>query len=170
VCVCVCVCVCVFVCVCRLVGGWVFVCVLDMVMFVCIPGLVRSCVYLFVKIVICVLIRMSDCVVCVLICMSYCVVCVLICMSDCVVCVNTCGCLCVCQAHFEQNPRDLQMLRHDRTLQPTRVQPHLQHIPPYLGEPGRAVGREGKEEGDEFYLGCCCCCLFLWWLGWCIVS
>ena len=38
------------------------------------------------------------------------------------------------QAHFEDNPRDLQVLRHDKVLQPTRVQPHLKHIPSYLGQ------------------------------------
>lgn len=34
--------------------------------------------------------------------------------------------------HFEDNPRDLQVLRHDNVLQPTRVQPHLKHVPSYL--------------------------------------
>ncbi len=49
-------------------------------------------------------------------------------------------CLCVhlplWQVHFEDNPRDLQVLRHDKVLQPGRVQPHLKHIPSYLGESG----------------------------------
>ena len=38
------------------------------------------------------------------------------------------------QSHFEDNPRDLQVLRHDKVLQPGRVQPHLKHIPSYLGK------------------------------------
>ena len=37
------------------------------------------------------------------------------------------------QTHFDENPRDLQVLRHDDVLQPLRVQPHLKYIPPYLG-------------------------------------
>ncbi|XP_064383761.1 probable ATP-dependent RNA helicase DDX56 [Halichondria panicea] len=36
------------------------------------------------------------------------------------------------KVHFEDNPRDLQVLRHDKVLQPGRVQPHLKHIPSYL--------------------------------------
>lgn len=36
------------------------------------------------------------------------------------------------QTHFDENPRDLQVLRHDDVLQPIRVQPHLKYIPPYL--------------------------------------
>ncbi|CAI8047875.1 Probable ATP-dependent RNA helicase DDX56, partial [Geodia barretti] len=38
------------------------------------------------------------------------------------------------KSHFEDNPRDLQVLRHDQVLQPKRVQPHLKHIPSYLSE------------------------------------
>ena len=37
------------------------------------------------------------------------------------------------KSHFDDNPRDLQVLRHDVVLQPNRVQPHLKHIPSYLG-------------------------------------
>ncbi|KAJ3030609.1 ATP-dependent DNA/RNA helicase [Rhizophlyctis rosea] len=36
------------------------------------------------------------------------------------------------KAHFEDNPTDLQALRHDKPLHPARVQPHLKHIPDYL--------------------------------------
>jgi len=36
------------------------------------------------------------------------------------------------KTHFEDNPRDLQVLRHDKVLQPTRVHPHLKHVPSYL--------------------------------------
>lgn len=33
---------------------------------------------------------------------------------------------------FEDNPNDLKMLRHDKTLQPTKRQPHLKNVPEYL--------------------------------------
>lgn len=36
------------------------------------------------------------------------------------------------KAHFEDNPSDLLYLRHDKALHPTRVQPHLRHVPSYL--------------------------------------
>ena len=36
------------------------------------------------------------------------------------------------KAHFEENPRDLEYLRHDRALHPARVQAHMRHIPSYL--------------------------------------
>ena len=36
------------------------------------------------------------------------------------------------KAHFEENPRDLEYLRHDRALHPARVQAHMKHIPSYL--------------------------------------
>jgi ATP-dependent RNA helicase DDX56/DBP9 len=36
------------------------------------------------------------------------------------------------KAHFEDNPLDLEYLRHDKPLHPTRVQPHMRHIPKYL--------------------------------------
>lgn len=35
-------------------------------------------------------------------------------------------------AHFEANPDDLAMLRHDKPLAVTRKQPHLAHVPTYL--------------------------------------
>ena len=36
------------------------------------------------------------------------------------------------QAHFEDNPLDLEYLRHDKPLQPTRIQTHMKHVPKYL--------------------------------------
>ncbi|KAJ7070305.1 P-loop containing nucleoside triphosphate hydrolase protein [Mycena belliarum] len=36
------------------------------------------------------------------------------------------------KAHFEDNPLDLEFLRHDKALHPTRVQPHMRHVPKYL--------------------------------------
>ncbi|KAI8137066.1 P-loop containing nucleoside triphosphate hydrolase protein [Fennellomyces sp. T-0311] len=36
------------------------------------------------------------------------------------------------KAHFEDKPRDLDFLRHDKAVQPARVKEHLKHIPSYL--------------------------------------
>ncbi|KAF9519467.1 hypothetical protein BS47DRAFT_1370698 [Hydnum rufescens UP504] len=36
------------------------------------------------------------------------------------------------KAHFEDNPLDLEYLRHDKPLHPTRVQSHMRHVPKYL--------------------------------------
>ncbi|KAM0786580.1 hypothetical protein ACM66B_002036 [Microbotryomycetes sp. NB124-2] len=44
------------------------------------------------------------------------------------------------KAHFEDNPRDLAFLRHDKPLHPSRVQPHLKHVPNYLMPRIAAVG------------------------------
>lgn len=41
-----------------------------------------------------------------------------------------------CQTYFEDNPRDLQLLRHDLPLHPAVVKPHLGNVPDYLGEQG----------------------------------
>ncbi|GAA5948964.1 hypothetical protein JCM3765_003970 [Sporobolomyces pararoseus] len=44
------------------------------------------------------------------------------------------------KAHFEDNPKDLAFLRHDKPLHPSRVQPHLKHVPGYLMPRIAAVG------------------------------
>ncbi|XP_031555095.1 probable ATP-dependent RNA helicase DDX56 [Actinia tenebrosa] len=36
------------------------------------------------------------------------------------------------KAYFEDNPRDLQVLRHDKELHPARVQAHMKNVPDYL--------------------------------------
>ena len=36
------------------------------------------------------------------------------------------------RAHFEDNPKDLNILQHDKAVGSARVQPHLAHIPTYL--------------------------------------
>ena len=36
------------------------------------------------------------------------------------------------KTYFEDNPRDLQLLRHDLPLHPAVVKPHLGHVPDYL--------------------------------------
>ncbi|KAF2087092.1 DEAD-domain-containing protein [Saccharata proteae CBS 121410] len=59
--------------------------------------------------------------------------------------------------HFEENPQDLQHLRHDGELHTARVQAHLKHVPEYLLPAGgkkameREVGFVGfrKDEGRE---------------------
>ena len=39
------------------------------------------------------------------------------------------------QSYFEDNPRDLQLLRHDKSLHTVTRQAHLQNVPDYLGKP-----------------------------------
>lgn len=39
------------------------------------------------------------------------------------------------KTYFTDNPRDLQILRHDKTLHTVRVQSHLKHVPDYLIPP-----------------------------------
>ena len=36
------------------------------------------------------------------------------------------------QTYFEENPRDLEVLRHDKHLQPKQIEPSMRYIPPYL--------------------------------------
>lgn len=37
------------------------------------------------------------------------------------------------QAYFEDNPRDLQLLRHDKALHTVKHQQHLKSVPDYIG-------------------------------------
>ncbi|KAF9898730.1 ATP-dependent DNA/RNA helicase [Lobosporangium transversale] len=46
------------------------------------------------------------------------------------------------RAHFEDKPKDLEFLRHDKTLHPTRVQPHMKHVPEYMMPRVQAVSTE----------------------------
>ncbi|KAM6294631.1 putative ATP-dependent RNA helicase DDX56 [Aegotheles albertisi] len=39
------------------------------------------------------------------------------------------------KAYFEDNPRDLHVLRHDKPLHPAIVKPHLRNVPDYLVPP-----------------------------------
>ncbi len=39
----------------------------------------------------------------------------------------------VWQTYFEDNPRDHQLLRHDKDLHPAVIKPHLKNVPDYLG-------------------------------------
>jgi len=66
-------------------------------------------------------------------------------------------------AHFEDNPRELNLLRHDRILRPTKIQKHLSHVPEYLipngfnqedvnemGKKRKFESREGKDKKKKF--------------------
>ncbi|XP_048146148.1 probable ATP-dependent RNA helicase DDX56 [Corvus hawaiiensis] len=51
------------------------------------------------------------------------------------------------KVYFEDNPRDLQALRHDRPLHPASVQPHLAHVPDYLVPPSlRGIAKPGPKK------------------------
>lgn len=52
--------------------------------------------------------------------------------------------------HFEENPEDLQHLRHDGELRAARLQPHLKHIPDYL-MPNN--GKRGLASTDVGFVG-----------------
>jgi ATP-dependent RNA helicase DDX56/DBP9 len=54
------------------------------------------------------------------------------------------------QAHFEDNPLDLEYLRHDKPLHPTRVQTHMKHVPKYLLPRIAPVsGPDGESSGSN---------------------
>lgn len=38
------------------------------------------------------------------------------------------------QTYFEDNPRDLQLLRHDKDLHPAVIKPHMKNVPDYLSK------------------------------------
>jgi len=52
------------------------------------------------------------------------------------------------KAHFEDHPRDLEYLRHDKPLHPARVQPHMKYVPRYL-LPRGATGAVEDKGGAE---------------------
>lgn len=52
------------------------------------------------------------------------------------------------KAHFEDNPTDLDYLRHDKVLHSSRQQPHLKHIPAYLMPRIRGV-QQKRSSHDE---------------------
>ena len=47
------------------------------------------------------------------------------------------------QTYFEDNPRDLHVLRHDKALHAAIVKPHLRNVPDYLGAAGGLRGDGG---------------------------
>lgn len=42
--------------------------------------------------------------------------------------------LLILQLYFKDNPRDQQVLRHDKRIGNKKIQEHLQNVPNYLGE------------------------------------
>ncbi|KAK9906356.1 hypothetical protein WJX75_000482 [Coccomyxa subellipsoidea] len=48
------------------------------------------------------------------------------------------------QAHFEEHPADLALLKHDKPLAKAAAPSHLKHIPAYLRDPAAASGRSAS--------------------------
>jgi ATP-dependent RNA helicase DDX56/DBP9 len=63
------------------------------------------------------------------------------------------------KAHFEDNPNDLEFLKHDKPLHPTRVQSHMKHVPKYLipkdAASERADGRHQSKRGIAYTCKLC---------------
>jgi ATP-dependent RNA helicase DDX56/DBP9 len=38
------------------------------------------------------------------------------------------------KSYFEENPREAQILRHDKDLNVTKIHEHLKHVPDYISE------------------------------------
>ncbi|KAF8471501.1 ATP-dependent RNA helicase dbp9 [Gautieria morchelliformis] len=57
------------------------------------------------------------------------------------------------KVYFEDNPRTLDYLRHDKPLHPTRVQPHLKFVPKYLKRGGVPAAGSGEREGESSEVG-----------------
>ncbi|GAU89722.1 hypothetical protein RvY_02236 [Ramazzottius varieornatus] len=57
------------------------------------------------------------------------------------------------KTYFTDNPRDLQVLRHDKTLHTVRVQPHLKHVPDYLIPPVLRPVVKSRSEGPRIHKG-----------------
>ena len=38
------------------------------------------------------------------------------------------------KSYFEENPNDLNVLRHDTALRPRKIQRHMKNVPSYLSE------------------------------------
>ncbi|CAK6976466.1 probable ATP-dependent RNA helicase DDX56 [Scomber scombrus] len=59
------------------------------------------------------------------------------------------------KTYFEDNPRDLQLLRHDKDLHPAVVKPHLKNVPEYLipetlkGTVNPLLSRRRKKRKDK---------------------
>ncbi|RIA93241.1 ATP-dependent RNA helicase dbp9 [Glomus cerebriforme] len=58
------------------------------------------------------------------------------------------------KSHFEDNPNDLKILRHDTTIHPARVQQHMKHIPSYLmPKIAPPSGASSTHDDDDSNLG-----------------
>ncbi|XP_018576397.1 probable ATP-dependent RNA helicase DDX56 [Anoplophora glabripennis] len=57
------------------------------------------------------------------------------------------------KSYFEDNPTDLQVLRHDKALHTVRLQPHLADVPEYIVPPTlknlSGIARRGKRKRDH---------------------
>ncbi|KAK6469414.1 putative ATP-dependent RNA helicase DDX56 [Huso huso] len=54
------------------------------------------------------------------------------------------------KTYFDDNPRDFQLLRHDKALHPAIIKPHLKNVPEYLIPPTlRGVAHPGEVGGEE---------------------
>ena len=54
--------------------------------------------------------------------------------------------------HFEENPRDAEVLRHDAGLaNPRRIKTHLKHVPDYLVPKGTEAARGRKRKDTSKY-------------------
>jgi len=59
------------------------------------------------------------------------------------------------KAHFEANPRDAEVLRHDGSLLPSKkIKKHLKHLPDYLMPKGAEVAKEKKKKAKRKVLQC----------------
>ncbi|KAL4065991.1 ATP-dependent RNA helicase dbp9 [Scleroderma citrinum] len=54
------------------------------------------------------------------------------------------------KAHFEDNPLDLEYLRHDKPLHPMRVQAHMKHVPKYLLPHAVPVAEDDASKSNTF--------------------
>ncbi|PVG02046.1 DEAD-domain-containing protein [Serendipita vermifera] len=53
------------------------------------------------------------------------------------------------KAHFEDHPMDLEYLRHDKPLHPTRVQTHMKYVPSYLLPKNMTLAGKVDSTGGE---------------------
>lgn len=57
------------------------------------------------------------------------------------------------QGYFEDNPNDLQVLRHDKALHTVRIQQHLADVPDYIVPPTlkNLAGITKRKRKKQFY-------------------
>jgi hypothetical protein len=67
------------------------------------------------------------------------------------------------QAHFEEHPADLALLKHDKPLAKTAAASHLKHLPAYLRDAAGMTkashaGDRGRGELSSVHHHICCSC------------
>ena len=67
------------------------------------------------------------------------------------------------QAHFEEHPADLALLKHDKPLAKTASASHLKHLPAYLRDAAGMTkashaGNTGRGERSSVHDHICCSC------------